>query len=302
MIDLSTKIGPLLLKNPVMTASGTFGYASEFKDLVQLDELGAIVTKTVTPEARPGNPPRRIVELPCGMLNSIGLPNVGVDDFIKEKMPFLQTLNTSIIINVAGTSENGFVECVDRLNDVDGIAAYELNYSCPNVKQGTSFSSDPQIAERLTRRVRRTTTRPVLVKLTPNVTTIAEIGAAVENGGADGISAVNTVVGMSVNIKTRKPKLATITGGYSGPAIKPIALAKVYELTRNVSIPIIAVGGIATAEDAVEFLITGAAAVQVGTAHFYDPRASIKMITGMENYCKENGFNRISDLVGSLNL
>ena len=298
MIDLSVQIGSLTLKNPIMTASGTFGYADEFKDLIDMNEIGAIVTKTVTPQPRPGNPPRRIVELSCGMLNSIGLPNVGIDDFIIEKMPFLQSLKTHVIINVAGTDEAGFAECVRRLEDVSGIAGYELNFSCPNVKHGTSFSTDPRIAERVTRDVRAVTSRPVIAKLTPNVTSISEIGLACQNGGADAVSAINTLVGMSVNIVSKRPKLATITGGYSGPAIKPIALAKVFELAQKLTIPVIAIGGIATAQDALEFMIAGASAFQVGTVNFYEPDATIKIKKDLENYCRENNIQRLRDIIG----
>ncbi|MBN1464455.1 dihydroorotate dehydrogenase [candidate division KSB1 bacterium] len=302
MIDLSVHIGSLALQNPVMTASGTFGYADEFKEICDLNDIGAIITKTVTPHPRPGNPPRRIVELPYGMLNSIGLPNVGVESFIIEKMPFLQTLKTNVIINVAGTDEEGFVFCVQRLEDVSGIAGYELNFSCPNVKGGTSFSSDPGIAERVTRNVRKTTRRPIIAKLTPNVTSISEIGRACENGGADAVSAINTVVGMAIDIKTRRPRLSTGTGGYSGPAIKPIALAKVFELSRCLSIPVIAIGGIACAEDAIEFLIAGATAFQVGTVNFYEPDATMTIKKGLEYYCQKNNIQKIADLIGSIQL
>ena len=302
MIDLSVNIGSLTLKNPVMAASGTFGYAKEFENFFDLNEIGGIVTKTVTPQPRPGNPPRRIVELPNGMLNSIGLPNVGVDDFILEKMPFLQTLETNIFVNVAGTSEDGFVECVDRLEDVPNISGYELNFSCPNVKGGTSFSTDPAIAERLTTMVRKKTGRPIIAKLTPNVTSISEIGRACESGGADAVSAINTVIGMSVNIATRKPRLATVTGGYSGPAIKPIALAKVFELVRNLSIPVIAIGGIGSVDDALEFLLAGATAFQVGTANFYEPDVTLRIKKDLEFYCQENNIVKISDLIGVLEL
>ena len=196
-----------------MTASGTFGYAEEFNDILDLNEIGGIVTKTVTPEPRPGNPPRRIVELPAGMLNSIGLPNVGIENFIVEKMPFLQTMKTKVIVNVAGTTESGFAECVRRLEDVPGIAAYELNFSCPNVKHGTSYSTDPVVAERITGDVRRLTRKAVIAKLTPNVTSISEIGRSVQNGGADAVSAINTVICMSIDVKSQRPKLATITVG-----------------------------------------------------------------------------------------
>lgn len=302
MIDLTVQIGRLTLKNPVMTASGTFGYADEFSDLVDLNQIGAIVTKTVTPKPRPGNPPRRIVELPGGMLNSIGLPNLGIDDFIAEKMPFLQSIGTHVIINVAGTDEEGFAECVSRLEDVPGISGYELNFSCPNIKNGTSFSTDACIAERVTKNVRQATKRLVIAKLTPNVTSISQIGLACENGGADAVSAINTVIGMSIDVKTRKPKLATITGGYSGPAIKPIALAKVFELSSKLSIPVIAIGGIATAQDALEFIMAGATAFQVGTTNFYEPDATITIKKDLEFYCQENNIAKLTHLIGSIQL
>jgi dihydroorotate dehydrogenase (NAD+) catalytic subunit len=301
MIDLTVNIGALSFKNPILTASGTFGYAEEFKDFVDLNEIGGIVTKTVTSEPRPGNPPRRIVELQGGMLNSIGLPNVGVDQFILEKMPFLQTLSTRIIVNVAGKTGEGFVDCVQRLEGVEGIDAYELNYSCPNVKEGgLSFSSDARIAAQVTRDVRKVTRRPLITKLTPNVTSISDIGLACQESGADAVSAINTLVGMAVNVTTCRPKLATITGGYSGPAIKPVALAKVYELTRKLSIPVIAIGGIASAEDVLEFMITGALAVQLGTVNFYDPSATQRVRRELEDYCRRQKITRISDIIGSL--
>ena len=301
MTDLAIKIGNLELANPVTVASGTFGYAEEFADFFDLNALGGIITKTVTLELRPGNPPPRIAETRSGMINSIGLPNVGVERFIKEKMPFLRTLNTKIIINVAGKVQEEFPEIVTRLEDVDGIDAYELNYSCPNVKEGgLSFSADPRVAEAVTKSVKKVTQRPIITKLTPNVTSIGEIGRAVENGGADAISAINTFVGMAVNVHTRKPKIATITGGYSGPAVKPLALAKVYELVNSVSIPIMAIGGIENTMDALEFLIAGATAIQVGTANFYDPCASYKITQGLASWCEEKQIPKISDIIGSL--
>ena len=303
MIDLSVTVGSLTLNNPVLTASGTFGYAREFEDFIDLDKLGAVITKTVTPDSRPGNPPRRIVEFSNGMLNSIGLPNDGIERFIRDKMPYLQHLKIPVIVNVAGKTEDGFVRAVERLDDVPGIAAYELNYSCHNVKEGgISFSSDPAVAKRLTRNVVQKTHRPVIAKLTPNVTHIHKIGLAVQDGGADAISAVNTFLGMSVNVRTRKPKLCRVVGGYSGPAIKPMALAKVYELVKHVEIPVIAIGGIRNAEDALEFLITGARAVQIGTANFAQPDITIKVINGLEEYCRSNQIHAIRDIIGSLEI
>ncbi len=303
MIDLSVKIGSLVLKNPVMVASGTFGYAEEFKDFFDLNQLGGIITKTVTLEPRPGNAPPRIFETASGMLNSIGLPNVGVEDFIIEKMPFLKTLNTKIIVNVAGKTGDDFVEAVTRLEEIDRIDAYELNYSCPNVKEGgLTFSANAAIAEKVTRNVRKVTKRPLIAKLTPNVTSISEIGKAVENGGADAVSAINTLVGMAVNLEKKKPHLSTTTGGLSGPAIKPVALAKVFELVRNLSIPVIAIGGIMNATDALEFMLTGASAIQVGTANFINPRAPLDVLEGIQAYFTANRIDDMTSFIGSLKI
>lgn len=301
MTDLSVKIGSLVLKNPVMVASGTFGYAEEFKDFFDLNQIGGIITKTVTLEPRPGNAPPRIAETASGMLNSIGLPNVGVEHFIIEKMPFLQPLSTKIIVNVAGKTGEDFVEAVARLEDVERIDAYELNYSCPNVKEGgLTFSAHAAIAEEVTRNVRQVTNRPLIAKLTPNVTSISEIGKAVENGGADAVSAINTLVGMAVDLGKKQPKLSTITGGLSGPAIKPVALAKVFELVQNLSIPVIAIGGIMNATDALEFLLTGAVAIQVGTANFINPRAPLDILEGIRDYFDKNRIDEISTFIGSI--
>jgi len=303
MIDLSVQIGSLTLCNPVLVASGTFGYADEFESLIDFAALGGIITKTVTLEMRPGNPPPRVVETPAGMLNSIGLPNLGVAGFIAEKMPFLRTVSTKVIVNVAGKTEEEFAEVVARLEDVQGIDAYELNYSCPNVKEGgLSFSVNPAMAERVTVLVRRQTRKPVIAKLTPNVTSIGDIGRAVQNGGADAVSAINTLVGMAVDVRTRRPKIATITGGLSGPAIKPVALAKVYELCKAVSIPIIGIGGIMNADDALEFLMVGAKAVQVGTANFIDPAAAVKVVTGIRAFCEQQELQSITQVIGSIEL
>ncbi len=301
MSDLKVKIGSMEMANPVSVASGTFGYAEEFKDFFDLNALGAIVTKTVTIEPRPGNAPPRIAETSGGMLNSIGLPNVGVQQFIKEKMPFLRTLTTKIIVNVAGKTDKDYPEIISILNDVPGIDAYELNYSCPNVKEGgLSFSANPQVAEAVTQNVRKQTTRPIIAKLTPNVTSIGEIGRAVENGGADAVSAINTLVGMAIDIRTRKPKISTVTAGYSGPSIKPIALAKVYELYNSISIPIMGIGGIENTTDALEFMMAGASAIQVGTANFYNPLASFQITQGLDTWCKEQNISQLSQLTGSL--
>jgi len=302
MTDLSVDIGGLRLANPVLTASGTFGYGEEFKEFFDLNRLGGLITKTVTLEYRPGNPPPRIVETAAGMLNSIGLPNLGVDGFISEKWPFLQTLTTPVIVNVAGKIGDDFVRVVERLEAVSGISAYELNFSCPNVKEGgLSFSANAATAHQVAQAVRRVTARPLIVKLTPNVTSISEIGLAVQEAGADAVSAINTLVGMSVDIHSRRPRLASVTGGLSGPAIKPVALAKVYELVRSLRIPVIAIGGIFTAEDALEFLIVGARAVQIGTASFVHPDAALQVIQGLETYCAEHNTSA-ADLCGTLAL
>lgn len=301
MIDLSLNIAGLKLANPVMTASGTFGYGDEFQDFFDLNALGALITKTVTWENRPGNPPPRIVETAGGMLNAIGLPNLGVEGFIKEKWPFLQTLTTPVIVNVAGKVGDDFGRVVEKLESVPGISAYELNYSCPNVKEGgLSFSARADTAHDITQAVRRLTRRPLIAKLTPNVTSIAEIGLAVQEGGADAVSAINTLVGMAVDIHTRRPRLANVTGGLSGPAIKPVALAKVHELVKAVKIPVIAIGGIFTAADALEFLIVGAKAFQVGTANFCRPDACMSILHGIVKYCSDNGFSTLEQLCGSL--
>jgi len=265
MVDLSVQIGSLKLKNPVLVASGTFGYGKESADLVNLDKLGGIVTKSVSPKPRDGNPPPRIVELPAGMLNSIGLQNVGVEAFVKEKLPFLKTVDTSLIVNIAGSTAEEFFTVVNRLESEEGIDGYELNFSCPNVKEGgLEFSQDPAVTAQVTALIRKATKRPLIIKLTPNVTRVSEIAQAAGDSGADAVSLINTLLGMSVDVESRRPKINTITAGYSGPAIKPVALAKVYEVSRNVQIPIIGIGGIMNTQDTLEFLITGATANQVG--------------------------------------
>lgn len=301
MVDLTTHIGALTLTNPVLTASGTFGYGAEFADFFDLNRLGGLITKTVTLEPRPGNAPARICETPSGMLNSIGLPNMGVAQFKTEKWPFLAGLQTAVIVNVAGKTIDEFPAAVAALEELPGIAAYELNYSCPNVRQGgLSFSSDPGIAAEVTRRVRAVTRRPLIAKLTPNVTSISTIGRACEEAGADAVSAINTLVGMAIDVRRRKPRLASITGGLSGPAIRPVALARVYELVCALTIPVIGIGGIMRTEDALEFLIAGAAAVQVGTAGFINPRAALDILEGVESWCQNQGISHIDQLRGSL--
>jgi dihydroorotate dehydrogenase (NAD+) catalytic subunit len=301
MIDLSVKIGSLTLKNPVLVASGTFGYGQEASDLVDLNALGGLITKSISLKPRDGNPPNRIVELPAGMLNSIGLANVGVEAFVADKLPFLKALKTSIVVNVAGSSEEKFVAVVERLEQEDGIDAYELNFSCPNVKKGgLEFSQVPEVTTKVTKAVRNLTSRPLITKLTPNVTRIGDIALAAEAAGADAVSLINTLVGMAVDATTRRPKIRTTTGGYSGPAIKPVALAKVYEVASRVRIPIIGIGGIMNAQDALEFIITGASAIEVGTANYIEPSTGEKMVPELADYCRKHGFGSIKELTGSL--
>ncbi|UCE04341.1 MAG: dihydroorotate dehydrogenase [bacterium] len=303
MSSLSVKIGQLTLKNPILTASGTFGYGEEFSSLLDLNRLGGLVTKAISLETRPGNPFPRIAETAYGLLNSIGLANVGVKNFIKDKLPFLKTLTTAVIVNVVGKTIDDFARVIAEIEDAGGVDGYELNVSCPNVKEGgMAFSVDPKITEAVTAKARSATDCCLIVKLSPNVTSISEIACASENTGADALSVINTVVGMTVDINTRRPKLATITGGLSGPAIKPIAIAKVFEVVQAVDIPVIGIGGIMNCEDVLEFLITGATAIQVGTANFIDPNIAGRLVDDLENYCQQHDVKDISQIIGSLDL
>ncbi len=289
------------MKNPILVASGTFGYARECANLLNLNHLGGIITKAITLTPRAGNPPPRIAETPAGMLNSIGLANVGVDRFITEKLPFLQTLDTVILVNVAGSTQAEYLQVVERLESAAGIAGYEINVSCPNVQRGgMQFGTDAAAVFELTREIRQRTQRTVIIKLTPNVTRIGEIAAAAEAAGADAISLINTLRGMAVDLKTRRPKLATIFGGLSGPAIKPIALAKVYETRQSVQLPLIGIGGILSYEDVLEFMLVGATAVEIGTATFLNPRTAEKIVTDLAHYGETAKINRLRDLIGGL--
>ncbi len=300
-MDLSIELAGIALRNPVLLASGTCNYGSELQSLTDLGQLGGIVTKTITPKPRAGNRPQRIVETPAGMLNSIGLQNPGLDDFIADKWPFLQTLDTQVIVNIAGHSVEEFADMAARLRDLQGIAALEVNISCPNVRAGgESFASNVGAAADVIGAVRRVANQPVIAKLSPNVTDIAEIARAVEGAGADAISLINTLVGMAIDVRRRRPLLGNITGGLSGPAIKPVALAMVWKVSQAVGIPVIGLGGIRSALDAVEFLIAGASAVQVGTTNFVNPNAGAEIVEGIGRYCEESGIVRIGDLVGSL--
>lgn len=300
---LTIEIAGISFPNPVWTASGTCGYGLDMAELIDLDRLGAICTKGLSARPMPGNAPWRIVETHGGMLNAIGLQNIGARAFVEEKLPQLRRYQARIVPNVFGYTIEEYLEAIEILETGEGISAYELNISCPNVKAGgESFANDPRQAAAVTETVRRATRRPVIVKLSPNVTSIAEAAIAVESAGADALSLINTAVGMSIDIETRKPRLANVTGGLSGPAIKPIALRCVFQAARAVRLPLIGIGGIATVEDALEFLIAGASAVQVGTANFYDPTASMKMVEGLTTYCQTHRLSSIQDLVGTIDL
>ncbi|RLC26681.1 MAG: dihydroorotate dehydrogenase [Deltaproteobacteria bacterium] len=298
--DLSVEIGPLRLKNPVLTASGTFGYGREFSDLVDLDRLGGIVVKGLSLRPRAGNPPPRIVETPCGMLNAIGLANVGLDAFLKEKVPWLRSLDTAVIVNIYGHTLSEYGEVAAGLRGVEGISALEVNISCPNVeKGGMAFGTDPEMSARVTAHVLENTDRPVIVKLSPNVTDIRETARAVESAGAHAVSLINTLTGMAIDIERRAPVLANGSGGLSGPAIRPVAVHMVYQVAGAVGIPVIGGGGIMDYRDALEFLMAGACAVQVGTANFVNPSVSTDIIDGLRRFCEEKGVSGIAELVGA---
>jgi len=295
---MDVHLGRLKLKNPVMTASGTFGYGEEYADYVDLNKLGAIVVKGLSLKPRLGNPPPRIMETTGGMLNAVGLQNIGVDAFIEEKLPFLRKYDAAVIANIYGETYDEFKKVTKILSAAKGVHALEVNISCPNVRKGgVSFGSDPKIAARVTQTVKEETSLPVIVKLTPNVTDIAAIAHAVEKAGADAISLINTLTGMSVDLKTKKPHLKNITGGLSGPAIKPVALRMVWEVVQKVSVPVIGIGGIMTAEDALEFLILGAQAVQIGTANFVNPYATMEIIEGIKDYLSVNKIKDVNEII-----
>jgi len=302
-VDLSVSIGKLRLKNPVMTASGTFGYAREFEPYVNLHRLGAVVVKGISLEPRAGNPPPRIVETSCGMLNAIGLENVGVERFITEKMESLQAVNVPVFVNILGDTIEEYREIAKRLAGVKGVAGIEVNISCPNVKKGgVAFGTVPEMAAAVTTAVKENSTVPVVVKLSPNVTDITVIAKAVEDAGADAVSLINTLIGMAIDHRSRKPRIANVIGGLSGPAIKPVALRMVYQVARAVSIPVIGVGGIETSEDVLEFMLAGATAVQIGTANFVNPRASEEAVEGLARFVIEEKLVSIRDMIGALDL
>ncbi|WP_338823962.1 Dihydroorotate dehydrogenase B (NAD(+)), catalytic subunit [Moorella humiferrea] len=298
--NLAVKIAGLSLKNPVMPASGTFGFGEEYAPFIDLNRLGAIVVKTITLKPLIGNPPPRLMETPCGLLNSIGLQNPGLDVFLREKLPYLRQLSPPLIVNIAGKTIDEYAELAERLSAAEGVAALEVNISCPNVREGgIVFGTVPAMAARVTAAVKSHTHLPVIVKLTPNVTDITEIARAVEDAGADALSLINTVRGMAIDIKTRRPALASIVGGLSGPAVKPIALYAVWQVAQVVKIPLIGMGGITSAQDAVEFLLAGATAVAVGTASLVNPKALVEIIDGLERYLLEEGIGDVKELIGA---
>ncbi|HOC18659.1 MAG TPA: dihydroorotate dehydrogenase [Vicinamibacterales bacterium] len=300
-VDLSVQLGPLRLRTPLMSASGCFGYGVEYAGAVDLASLGAVVVKGLFLNERDGHPPPRIVETPAGMLNAIGLQGIGVHRFVREKMPELRRIGATVIVNVCGTTVEEYVEVSKVLSDTEGVAALELNISCPNIKEGgISFGCNLAGTHRVVSAVRRATSLPIIPKLTPNVTDVASFAAAAEEAGADAVSLVNTFLAMAIDVETRRPKLSNGMGGLSGPAIRPIAVRMVYECARIVKIPVIGIGGIASAADALEFLIAGATAVQVGTANFVDPFIWGKLEAGLRSYLERHGVSRVADLVGSL--
>ena len=297
MVNTKIKIGGLNLASPVMTASGTFGYGIEFADFVDFNKLGAIIVKGTTLEPRQGNDYPRMAETPMGMLNAVGLQNGGVDNFVTNIYPFIQNFPTNIIVNVSGARIEDYVETCKKLSEVAGIEAIEVNISCPNVKQGgMAFGTSAEGAASVTSAVRRAWPRTLIVKLSPNVTDITEIARAVEGEGADSISLINTLLGMAIDVERRRPVLSTITGGLSGPAVKPIALRMVWQVAKTVNIPVIGLGGISNYRDALEFLMAGASAVQVGTANFIDPSVTMKIVEGIEEYCEKHNISSIKDL------
>ncbi len=299
--DLGVDIGGLQLKNPVMTASGTFGYGGEFRELVDLGRLGAIIVKGVSLSPTKGNPPPRVVETHGGMLNAIGLENIGFDALAARKLPALRSLGTPVLVNIYGRTEEEYGRLAERVEETDGIDGVEVNISCPNVKAGgAAFGTDPRAVARVVRTVRSRTRKPVMVKLSPNVTDIVSIARAAEGEGADSLSLINTLTAMAVDIHTRRPRLANITGGLSGPAIKPVALRMVWQVARAVRVPVVGIGGIMTWSDAVEFLMVGASAVQVGTANLVNPRATMEIIDGLRRYLAEQGIARAADVVNTL--
>ena len=298
--DLTVKIGKMIFKNPVIVSSGTFGFGEEFEDFFDLNQLGAIISKGISLSPMKGNPPPRIFETEGGIINSIGLQNPGFQEFIKNKLPYYKNLKTHLIINFFGNTQKEYIELARRFDSVSGISGLEMNISCPNIKKGgIVFGTDPQMVYLLVRQVRKATKLTLIVKLSPNVTDIALMAKSAEDGGADAVSLVNTFRAMAVNIHTRKPELGNIIGGLSGPAIKPIALRMVWEVSQAVKIPIIGIGGIMNVEDAIEFILVGASAIQIGTANLINPKTGIEVINGIKSYLIDNKINHIQKLIGA---
>lgn len=301
--DLSVQLGSLRLKNPVMVASGTYGYGEEYAEFVAPESLGAMVVKGISLHARPGNPPPRLVETPAGLINAIGLENVGLENFLQQKLPYLHDRQVPVIVNIFGNILEEYAELASRLDGVRGIAALEINISCPNVKQGGMvFGTEPAMAASVVRAVRQATSLPLITKLTPNVSRIGDIAKAVEEAGTDIISCINTVAAMAVDVFSRRPKLANVVGGLSGPAIKPIALRCTYEVLQAVKCPVIGIGGITDALDALEFFLIGARAVQVGTANFVRPAATLEILQGIQRFLEVEGIARLEDYIGTLDI
>jgi dihydroorotate dehydrogenase (NAD+) catalytic subunit len=303
MANLKIKIGNIEFKNPIMVASGTFGYGKEMNSMVDVNKFGALITKSVTFKKREGNQPPRIAETECGMLNSIGLANVGIHSFIQNKLPFLRKLDVPIIVNIAGNTPQEYIDILSLLEDESGITGYEINLSCPNVKEGgLEFGRDSSACFNITKILRKKTNKLLIIKLTPNSTFISEAGKAVEEAGADCVSAINTLVGMAVDIHTFKPKISRVTGGYSGPGIKPVALAKIFELNNTINIPIIGIGGIMNWQDIIEFMLVGATAIQLGTVNFVNPFAIDEIPDKLIEYCNAKQIKCIQDLTGGMKI
>ena len=303
MADLTTQLGKLQMKNPVMTASGTFGYGTEYSDFIDLSRIGGIIVKGTTLRERQGNQYPRMAETPSGMLNAVGLQNKGIDYFVNHIYPTLKDIDTNVMINLSGSTIEDYIKTAEIINTLDKIPGIELNISCPNVKEGgMAFGVSCLAASQVVAEVRKVYHKELMVKLSPNVTDIAEIAKGVEGAGADSISLINTLLGMAIDAKTRKPVLSTITGGLSGPAVKPIALRMVWQVAKAVKVPVIGLGGIMNATDAIEFMLAGATAIQVGTANFIDPAISVKIVDGIDNYLNKNGFSSARDIIGALEI
>ncbi|HKB87129.1 MAG TPA: dihydroorotate dehydrogenase [Ignavibacteriaceae bacterium] len=299
-VDLSVKVGPMIFRNPILLASGTVGYGNEISEFIDLNKIGGIVTKSLSLKPRKGNPPQRIVETPSGMLNAIGLANVGVEEYIKNKIPFIEKYDVPLICNIAASTIEEYVECTRILTEQEAVDAFEINVSCPNVREGgLQFGNNVKAVAGITEKVKAVTNKPVIIKLSPNVSYISEFAKAVKDSGGDAVSAINTLVGTAFNIFTKKPKIKNVNGGLSGPAIKPVALAKVLEIKQKVDIPVIGIGGIMNWKDVIEFMIVGSSAVQIGTLNFIDPTAPLKIIKELEEYCLDAGISKLSELTGS---